>query len=110
MNKFTKKVCQYPEQLAWGHSHPVTSQVGRLANQSANLPKSVRRTSYAVMAATAILLLVVSVPIVNPVPAQSDGSSFGDRHPTLCGLGPEILGGTGHPHLGLGLQLICSSK
>jgi hypothetical protein len=110
MNKFTKKVCQYPKQLAWGHSHPVTSQVGRRANQGANLPKSVRRTTYAVIAATAILLLVISVPIVHPVAARSHGSSFGERHTTICGLGPTLLDGTGHPFLGAGLQAICSMK
>jgi hypothetical protein len=121
MNKFTKKVCQYPQQLAWGHSYPATNQVGRLANQGANFPKSVkcdvgrssrqqRGTSYAIMAATAILLLVVSVPIVHPVAAQSDGSTFGERHTTLCGLGPGILGGTGHPFLSMGLKAICSTQ
>lgn len=110
MNKLTKKVCQNPKQLAWGHSHPVTNQVGRRANQGANFPKSVRRITYAVMAATAILLLVISVPIVHHAAARSDGSTFGERHTTLCGAGPEILGGTGHPFLSMGLQLICSSS
>ena len=119
MKKFTKNVCQYPQQLAWGHSYPATNQVGRLANQGAKLPKSVkgdvrgfqlRHTKYAIIAATAILLLVVSVPIIHPVAAQSDGSSFGERHTTLCGLGPGILGGTGHPFLSMGLKAICSTQ
>ena len=86
-----------------------TNQAEGLVNQGANLPKSVRTTGYVIMAATAILLLVISVPIIHPAAAQSDGSTFGDRHPTLCGVGPTLLDGSGHPALGLGLQLICSS-
>jgi len=61
------------------------------------------------MAATAILLLVVSVSIVYPAAAKSDGSTFGERHTTLCGVGPGLLGGTGHPFLSMGLKAICSS-
>jgi hypothetical protein len=81
MNKITKNLCQYLQQLAWEHSYPVTNQAGRLVNQSARLPNRVkehvggfqlRRTRYAIMAATAILLFVVSVPIIHPVAAQSD--------------------------------------
>jgi hypothetical protein len=111
MNKFTTSVCQYPKQLAWEHSYPV--------NKGADIPKSVksdvggsqlRRTKYAIMATTVILLLVVSVPIADPAAAQSDRSSFGERHTTLCGVGPGILGGTGHPFLSMGLKAICSSS
>jgi hypothetical protein len=73
MNKITKNLCQYPQQLAWEHSYPVTNQAGRLVNQSARLSNRVkehiggfqlRRTRYAIMAATAILLLVCSCNIV----------------------------------------------
>jgi hypothetical protein len=87
-----------------------TNQAEGLVNQSVNLPKSVGTRSYVIMAATAILLLVVSVPIVHPAAAQSDGSTFGERHTTLCGLGPGILGGTGHPFLSFGLKAICSTQ
>jgi hypothetical protein len=87
-----------------------TNQAEGLVNQGANLPKSVRTTGYVIMAATAILLLVISVPIIHPVAAQSDGSTFGQRHTTLCGVGPAILGGTGHPYLSMGLQAICSGS
>jgi hypothetical protein len=88
-----------------------TNQAEGLVNQNVNLPKSMRRTTtYAFMAATVILLLVVSVPIIHPVAAQSDGSTFGERHTTLCGIGPGILGGTGHPFLSMGLKAICSSS
>jgi hypothetical protein len=87
-----------------------TNQAEGLVNQSVNLPKSVGTRSYVIMAATAILLLVVSVPIVHPAAAQSDGSTFGERHTTLCGLGPGILGGTGHPFLSMGLKAICSTQ
>ena len=34
--------------------------------------------------------------------------SFAERHPTLCGVGPGLLSGTGHPLLGLLGQAICS--
>jgi hypothetical protein len=85
------------------------SQEG-LVNQGANLPKSVQTTGYVIMAATAILLLVTSVPIIHPAAAQSDGSTFGQRHTTLCGVGPAILDGTGHPFLSIGLQAICSGS
>ena len=33
------------------------------------------------------------VPIIHPVAARTDGTSFGERHTTLCGLGPRILNG-----------------
>jgi hypothetical protein len=87
-----------------------TNQAEGLVNQNENLPKSVRTTGYVIMAVTVILLLVVSVPIVHPAAAQSDGSTFGERHTTLCGVGPGLLGGTGHPFLSMGLKAICSSS
>ncbi|HJT47947.1 MAG TPA: hypothetical protein VJ729_07165 [Nitrososphaeraceae archaeon] len=78
-------------------------------------------TKYVVLAASAILLLVISVPDLWYISARADDSqssdsssgdqqgSFSERHPTLCSVGPPGATMLGHPGVGLIIKGICST-
>jgi hypothetical protein len=79
------------------------------------------KTKYAIMTIATILPLIALVPSLQSqtVIAQTDNSgsgdnsgsapSFGDRHPTLCAVGPSGLGLLGHPFLGYALHWWCNN-
>jgi hypothetical protein len=77
------------------------------------------KTKYAIVPFAAILPLIALVPFLQlqTVNAQTDnsgngdnsgsGSSFAERHPTFCTLGP-LAGYVGHPVLGILIGGICT--
>lgn len=73
------------------------------------------KTKYAIVTIATILPLIALVSFLQlqTVNAQTDnsgiGPAFGDRHPTLCAVGPSGLGLLGHPFLGYALHWWCNN-
>jgi hypothetical protein len=55
-----------------------------------------------------IRVLVVRIRIQARGNNGGSSKSFGERHTTICGVGPTLLGATDHFLLGSGLKALCS--